>query len=42
MVIGTGYAFALNGFHGLAQFLHDVLQPLALAWQMLSSLIAGN
>jgi len=42
MVIGTGYAFALNGFHGLAQFLHDVLQPLALAWQMLSSLIAGK
>lgn len=42
MVIGTGYAFALNGFAGLAQFIHDLLHPLALAWQMVSSLIAGK
>jgi len=42
MVIGTGYAFALNGFHGLAQFMHDVFQPLAVAWQMISSFIAAK
>jgi len=42
MVIGTGYAFALNGFHGLAQFMHDVLQPLTLAWQMITSLFGAK
>ena len=42
MVIGTGYAFALNGFHGLAQFFHDVLHPLAAAWQMISALFAAK
>lgn len=32
MVIGSGFAFALDGFAGLYQFLHDIFAPLREAW----------
>jgi hypothetical protein len=35
IVIGTGIAFALNGFTGLIQFGHDVLAPLASIYNTL-------
>lgn len=37
IVVGTGYAFALNGFEGLFQFAHDVFEPIRLAFQWLKS-----
>ena len=37
IVVGTGYAFALNGFEGLFQFAQDVLEPIRLAFQWLKS-----
>lgn len=37
IVVGTGYAFALNGFEGLFQFAHDVYEPIRLAFQWVRS-----
>jgi hypothetical protein len=37
LVIGTGYAFALDGFSGLIQFSHDVFEPVLIAYRWLRS-----
>jgi hypothetical protein len=37
LVIGTGYAFALDGFSGLIQFFHDVFEPVLIAYRWLRS-----
>jgi hypothetical protein len=37
LVIGTGYAFALDGFSGLIKFFHDALEPLLMVYRWLRS-----
>jgi hypothetical protein len=32
MVIGAGFAFALDGFRGLVTFVNDIFSPLTLEW----------
>jgi len=37
LVIGCGFAFALNGFTGLFQFMHDIIAPLQQAWEWVTA-----
>jgi hypothetical protein len=42
LVIGAGFAFALDGFSGLLRFLDDVIAPLRWTWQGFFELIKNS